>query len=230
MKKIDCWTLAGKVLPHTTRVLLYGPPGTGKSHFALTQGLARKQNVFSLTLTEETPAAEIRGHYIPKGQEFQFHKGPGIQAWEQGARLVINEIDHASGDLMSILLAVLDDPELAVLTLPSGETVKPKGPVKYIATMNGEPKDLPEPLRDRFDVKINCDHVHPGALERLPDDLKKAAAGTVSITDDRQASVRVWLSYANLREHLDDDTALIACFGEHAEQVKSALKLSKKRA
>lgn len=229
-KQLDCWGLAEKVLPHTPRVLLYGVPGTGKSHFALTKGLEENQDVFSLTLTEETPAAEIRGHYVPKGQEFVFHYGPGIEAWKNGARLVINEIDHASGDLMSILLAVLDDPELACLTLPNGETVKPQGPVKYVATMNGVPKDLPDPLQDRFDVKINCDRIHPGALTRLPADLRGPAAGTVVIPDSRGASVRVWLSFANLREKLGEEIAGMACFPENWDEVKTALKLAKKKA
>ena len=35
--------------------------------------------------------------------------GVGIQAWKDGARLDINEIDHAGTDVMSCLHAILDD-------------------------------------------------------------------------------------------------------------------------
>jgi MoxR-like ATPase len=228
VKLVDCWTLVEKVLPYSERLLLYGVPGTGKSRLAQGHGLKRDEQIFSVTLTEETPAAEIRGHWIPKGETYEFHDGAGIAAWRKGTRLVINEIDHASGDLMSILLAILDDPEIAMITLPSGETVRPTKGFRAIATMNGKPEDLPEALRDRFPVRVDCDKVHPGAIARLPKDLQKPAAGTVAIPDSRGKSVRGWLAFAALRDSVGEELALQAVFQEDANEVGKALKLNRK--
>ena len=67
MKKnnaVTCWDVVSAVLSSTNRVLLHGPSGTGKTFAACRLGLTGdQQKVFSITLTEETPAAELRGHY-----------------------------------------------------------------------------------------------------------------------------------------------------------------------
>ena len=43
----------------------------------------------------------------------------GIQAWREGALLVINEIDNASEDILNYMYQLLDDPKLASIQLPS---------------------------------------------------------------------------------------------------------------
>ena len=80
---------------------------------------------YSVTLTPDTPAAELRGHYIPVGSDFKWQDGPAISAWRYGGRLVVNEIDHAGGDALSFLLVCLDSDSTACLTLPTGEMVRP---------------------------------------------------------------------------------------------------------
>lgn len=232
----DCWEVAEAVMTVTPRVLLRGKPGTGKTYHAVHAGLGEDQKVYTVTMTEETPAAELRGHYVPKGDEFVWTDGPAILAWREGARLVINEIDRSSEDVLSLMYAILDDPDFAELTLPTGEKVKPKKGFQVIATMNGVPDDLPDALQDRLPVDIEITDVNPEAIKRLPEDLREPAKNTaLAKTSERGISIRMWLEFASLREKLpellqDDEAGLSiaaqAIFGEKANQAMTALSIS----
>lgn len=222
----ECWELVRLVAAHVRRLLLFGVPGTGKTHAALRLGVGTDQRVFSITVTPETPAAELRGHFVPSGDHFVWMDGPAIAAWRSGGRLVLNEIDHAGGDLLSFLLVLLDDPGSARITLPSGEVVTPAPGFSVVATMNGEPEALPPALRDRFVATIEIDAVAPGALERLPHDVREAARATVALPEERRVSVRAWLEFAELRERTDERIAAVTVFGDRASEVLAALRMA----
>jgi midasin (ATPase involved in ribosome maturation) len=226
-EKPSCWAVLEAVAPHCSRVLLAGPPGTGKTVAAGRAGLRRSQRVYSITLTEDTPMAELRGHYIPTGRRFEWQDGPALAAWRDSARLVLNEIDRASGDVHTFCMALLDDPETAALTLPTGETVRPAPGFSVVATMNGEPgADLRPALRDRFPVVIAVDSIHPDALAALPEDLRNAAVGTTFVDEaDRRVSVRVWVEFGRLRALVGEPVAARACFGRRAEELLTVLRV-----
>lgn len=219
----ECWRTAEMVMPHCRRILLAGPPGTGKTRAACSVS----KDVINITLTEETPAAELRGHYIPKGNEFVWMDGPGTVAWRTGRAICLNEINRASADTMSYLLAFLDDPELAYMTLPSGETIRPLDGFRVIATMNGEANDLPPALEDRFPVKILIDRPHPGAVARLPQHLQSAAIEGVLLPEERRTSIRAWLAFVELSENVGDDLAAKAVFGDRGGDLLQAIKIAK---
>jgi MoxR-like ATPase len=225
---IACWDLADRVAPNVARLLLYGPPGTGKTRQGAKAWLGPAQRVFSITLTEETPAAEIRGMYVPVEGRFAWQDGAGVAAWRCGGRLVINEIDHASADALTLLMALLDDPETASLTLPTRETVRPAAGFTAIATMNGDPDTLPPPLRDRFPVAIHIDSVHPAALAMLPEHIRRAAQATVALPPERRISVRAWMAFAKLGEVVGEQVAAEAVFLARAGDVLDALRLARK--
>lgn len=234
---IATWELIDAVLGSTRRALFYGLPGTGKTYAASKRGLTEHQKVFEITLTEETPAAEIRGHFVPKDGDFIWMDGPGIRAWRAGARLVINEIDRASADCMSLLNALLDDPEFAELTLPTGEIVRPAPGFQVVATMNGEPDDLEPSLQDRFPVTIEINQVNPEAIAALEVDLRDAALNTSVLDGDRRVSIRAWMEYGNLRAKLADkmsprtaeEYAAQAVFGKRAASALMALRVDEEK-
>ena len=97
MSNNDCWKMISSVLGKSRRVLLHGPPGTGKTYSAVKQGtplnMEGQANVYQITMTEDTAAANLEGFYKPaKDGGFEWHDGIAIQAWRNGGRLVINEI------------------------------------------------------------------------------------------------------------------------------------------
>lgn len=226
-KGTDVWDVIESVTGVCDRVLLTGPPGTGKTFAALTLGVTPGQRVFALTCSEEMAAAELRGHYVPNGDRFVWQDGPAIAAWRCGGRLVINEVDKASGDAQTFLYAILDDRDSARLTLPTGEDVAPAAGFSVVATMNGDAEvDLPDALRDRFPVTIEVRAVHPNALAKLPADLRPAAErGVLAAESERRTSIRVWYVFAALRTAVGAETAAKACFGARAADVLNALKI-----
>ena len=221
------WDAIQAVLSKGMHVLLYGVPGVGKTHVA--SKTADGRPVYKVTLTEETAAAEMRGHYIPRGSEFVWHDGPGLMAWRNGGRLVADEIDRASGDLLTFMYGLLDDPSVAMLTLPSGESIKPMAGFQCIATTNCMELEsaLPPALLDRFSVRINIDELHPDALARLSPDLRLAAPATLKHEGVRRISYRQWSAFDGLRSATGDaDMAARAVFGDRATDVLNSIALA----
>src|SRR5206468_2925926 len=87
----SCWLLADKAIGRCDRVLLWGVSGTGKSWAARRANLNGSQ-VFSVSLTDYTPAAELRGHYGLVDGSYRWLDGPCVMSWRSGARLVLNEL------------------------------------------------------------------------------------------------------------------------------------------
>jgi hypothetical protein len=225
-KIISCWELCGKVVGNCDRVLLWGVSGTGKSWAARKFNL--KSEIFSVSLTDDTPAAELRGHYGLVEGSYKWLDGPCTMAWRRGCRLALNELEKASGDAQTYLLGVLDDLEIAQQTLPTGETLCPQQGFHVVATMNGNPEtDLLPALRDRFPVCIHIDQVSPEALAKLPDNLQKVAKNSGIVADvQRRISVRAWNEFAKLRNSLGDELASECIFGARSKDVLNALKLA----
>ncbi len=231
MKMDLTWTEINKVLPELDRALLTGPPGVGKSHVALNSA-ARTQKVFSVTLTEDSTVADLIGFHTlvdgDKGSVIEWHDGPVLSAWREGGLLVVNELHRAIGAVQNIMLAVLDDQNLAQLTLPSGETVRPAKGFRCICTANEAMEVLDPALQDRLCVEIFITKPSAAALKALGDTKLSKACENSYARNPVQFPYRSWQRYAQLRDKLkNNDLAGKLVFGPNWSEVKTATAVAK---
>jgi MoxR-like ATPase len=224
------WALVERILglSQVRTVYLYGPPGVGKTYVAYRSGRV-ENGVWSITLTEDTPASELRGHWLPRGREMVWHDGPFTAAMRAGARLVVNEVTHASPDVHSLLHPVLESLETAQLTLPTHETVRPAPGFHVVCTDNAPPQSLPPALCDRFDCVLPISGPHPAALARLSEPLRQAAERCLALEEERRIGLRAWLAIEALRAELGLESACLAVLGpERGAQVWDGLALAER--
>ena len=219
----SCWRdLADVLAAGISRVLLYGPSGTGKTYAALHHGVG---NVASerLVCTEDLTSGEITGTWMPVGENrWEWREGPAIRAWRGtgglGGRLVVDEVDRASGDALSTLLAVTDSPESARWRNPeTSEWVRPGPQFSVVMTTNVDDlDDIAPSLRDRFPVSIRIDRPPITALASLSADLRAPALAGSLGPASRRVSLRSFYAFDELRRHLGPTRAAQLVFGDDA--------------
>jgi MoxR-like ATPase len=221
----SCWRdLADELAAGLSRVLLYGPPGTGKTFGALHQGIGAGF-AERLICTEDLTSGEITGTWMPTSEHrFEWLEGPAIRAWRgvegRGGRLVLDEIDRASGDALATLLAITDSPESARWRNPETlEWVRPGREFSVIMTSNIEDlEDIPRALRDRFPVRIYVDRPHPSAVATLSSDLRAPALSGSLGPEHRRVSLRSFYAFDELRRHHGAARAAQLVFGDDTAQ------------
>jgi MoxR-like ATPase len=214
------------------RVLLYGPPGTGKTYAALHHGVTHGY-AERLVCTEDLTSGEITGTWMPSREgHFEWREGPAIRAWRgsdgTGTRLVLDEVDRASGDALSTLLLMTDSPESARWRNPETlEWVQPGSSFSVVMTSNIESlDDIPGALLDRFPVRVRVDQPHPAALARLSSDLRGPALSGSLGPEDRRVSLRSFYAFDELRQHHGAERAARLVFGDDvATSVLDALRV-----
>jgi MoxR-like ATPase len=221
----QCWRdLADVMAAGISRVLLYGPPGTGKTHAALRFGVSDAA-AERLVCTEDLTTGEITGTWMPAGDgRWEWRVGPAIRAWRenagQGGRLVVDEVDRASGDALSTLLAVTDSPDSARWRNPETSKWLSPGPqFSVVMTTNLEQlDDIPAALRDRFPVAIRIDRPHPASVQTLSSDLRSCALAGSLGDPARRVSLRSFYAYDQLRTAVGPESAARLVFGESNAQ------------
>jgi hypothetical protein len=187
-----------------------------------------------LVCTDDMTAADVTGAWMPtSGGTFEWLDGAAVRAWRgdgtRGGRLVVDEADRASGDVLALLLAVCDTDGSARLDHPgTGEALVPNDGFSVVITANLEdPEELPASLRDRFPVAIEIDVPHPDAVLQLPEDLRDAAAALCAAPAPRRASLRAFYAFARLREFVEPDRAVRLAFGPaRCDDVADALTIN----
>lgn len=207
------------------RALLYGPPGTGKTYAGLTMKPAHQQ-AYRLICTDEMSTADITGLWQPNGDRFTYNEGLAVKAWRHGARLVIDEINRANGDVLSLLLAFTDTVASSSWQNPeTGETITPTAGYSVVLTMNGEPDDLEPALLDRFAIRLKISQPHPDALATLPEYLRQPAARLAQL-DEHRASLRAFQVIAQLEQTYGLRRAIELVLPHHADAFTDALAVA----
>jgi len=228
----ECWQAFEDCLNSgIDRVILYGPSGIGKTYAGLTMGNT-EGGAFRLVCTEDMTNMDVTGAFMPSADKgFQWVNGSAIKAWEgngiTGGRLIVDEVDKASGDVFATLLAMLDSPESATWEHPeTGRIVRPREGFTAIMTTNLENmEDLPTALSDRFPIRIRINAPHPTALEAISPDLREFAV-RMADAGERRISLRAFMAFDKLRKSLGDERAAKLTFHDRAESLLDAIAIN----
>jgi MoxR-like ATPase len=222
-----CWQDVESVLnAGIDRVILYGPPGTGKTYAGLHYGNV-ENGAYRIICNEDMTSADITGYMKPSGNEWRWIDGQAVKAWDRGARVVADEINLASGDVLSLMLAMFDTPESAEWEHPeTGQVHRPQQGFSVVMTTNVEDMDeLPQALKDRFPVAIRIDKPHPSALMTLSPDLRNAAMASADADGSRRFSMRAFKAFDTLRKSVDDSEAARLIFGYRSSDILDAIRV-----
>lgn len=226
-----CWQDVHDVLEAgVDRLILFGPPGVGKTYAGLHYGNVER-GAYRVPCTEDMTTAEVTGHWLPAGNdEWVWRDGAAVKALRNGARVILDEVDKASGDVLSALLAVTDTPESISLEHPGLDgIVRASDGYSVVCTTNVEDmRDLPEALVDRFPVRLRINEPHPDALAGLSPDLRNYAKRAADL-GERRISLRQFQAFDRLRKGLGDERrAASLIFGDKtAEAVLDAIAIDK---
>jgi MoxR-like ATPase len=186
---------------------------------------------FRLVCTEDMTNMDVTGTFLPDGKGgTKWLDGSALKAWAgngiKGGRLIVDEIDKASGDVYATLLAMLDSPESASYEHPdTGRIHRPNAGFSAIMTTNVENMgELPTALTDRFPIKIRINEPHPSALLRLSPDLRDFAR-RMADAGDRRISLRAFLAYDTMRKTLGAERSAQLTFGDRAQSILDAIKI-----
>jgi MoxR-like ATPase len=226
----ECWQDVNDILASgINKLILFGPPGTGKTFAGLTFGNV-SAGAHRLICNEDMTSADVTGHFKPSGDgTWKWQDGTVIKAWQgdgiNGGRVVADEIDRASGDVLSQLLAMFDSEESASWEHPeTGRILKPKNGFSVFMTTNIEDmRELPNALKDRFPVAVRINTPHPDALTMLSPDLRGAAAASADADKDRRFSIRAFVAFDTLRKTVSVEKAARLTFGKHYQSVLDAI-------
>ena len=114
-------------------VYISGPSGNGKTMMVEQSAAKAKVPFLRVQITPETDEADLIGGFRLINGETVFCKGPVIKAMEEGALLLIDEIDRGTNKIMCLQGVLEGKP---VLIKKTGETVKPADGFNVIATAN----------------------------------------------------------------------------------------------
>lgn len=149
----EIWEQAITAILQGENILLVGPKSTGKNLLANNLSSLFNRPNWNVSLNINTDEAQLIGVDTFKNQEVIFRDGPITAAAKIGGFVVLDEINMAKNEALSILHSTLDDRK--ILDLPGYDLIKLHPMTRFIATMNYGylgTRELNEALVSRFMV------------------------------------------------------------------------------
>ncbi|AJV76513.1 Mdn1p [Saccharomyces cerevisiae YJM450] len=136
-KTVSSLRQLGRKIQNSTPIMLIGKAGSGKTFLIneLSKYMGCHDSIVKIHLGEQTDAKLLIGTYTSgdKPGTFEWRAGVLATAVKEGRWVLIEDIDKAPTDVLSILLSLLEKREL---TIPSrGETVKAANGFQLISTV-----------------------------------------------------------------------------------------------
>ena len=119
-------------------LLITGPAGSGKTSIvkAFARSLGKASSMITLHLNDQTDAKLLLGLYTSSGDPNSFRWQPGVltTAVQQGHWVLIEDLDRAPNEVISVLLPLLERNELMVPNL--GGSIRPARGFRLLATVS----------------------------------------------------------------------------------------------
>jgi MoxR-like ATPase len=144
-------------------VLIIGETGSGKTH--LVRYVAKTMNVpyMRVNMNGGWTPEDFAGQYVPNPNpgldepKYLWQDGRLVEFMKNGGIFVVDEINMAPADILSMLHSVTDDERQIVITQNKGEIVTAHPNFWFVATMNPDyegTKPLNLALKDRFRIIV----------------------------------------------------------------------------
>ena len=148
-------------------LLICGDKATGKNVLAENLAWIFGRPIYNISFHVNTDSNSLIGTDTFKDNEVQLRKGPIYQCAQYGGFGILDEINMAKNDAVSVLHATLD--YRRIMDVPGYDRVKLHPATRFIATMNygyAGTKELNEALVSRFMV-INMPSLTRDRLEQI---------------------------------------------------------------
>ena len=193
-------------------IYISGLSGNGKT-FMVEQACAKlKKEFIRVQINPETDEDDLIGGFRLVNGETVFSKGPVLKAMENGAILLLDEIDRATNKIMCLQGILEGKP---VLVKKTGEVVEPAPGFNIIATANTKGKGsedgrftaasiIDEAFLERFTISI--DQQYPSAAIEKKIVTKHFEKFGVNINDDIEEFTSKLIDWADIiRKTFFDD-------------------------
>jgi len=163
----EVWKKALTALLAGENILLVGPKATGKNVLAENLAAVFNRPQWDISFYLNTDAASLIGTDTFKNGEVSFRSGPICQCAAEGGFGVLDEINMAKNESLSVLHATLDFRR--IIDVPGYERISLAPGTRFIATMNygyAGTRELNEALASRFMV-INMPIISGENLKKL---------------------------------------------------------------
>ena len=193
-------------------IYISGLSGNGKT-FMVEQACAKlKKEFIRVQINPETDEDDLIGGFRLVNGETVFSKGPVLKAMENGAILLLDEIDRATNKIMCLQGILEGKP---VLVKKTGEVVEPAPGFNIIATANTKGKGsedgrftaasiIDEAFLERFTISI--DQQYPSAAIEKKIVIKHFEKFGVNVNDDIEEFTSKLIDWADIiRKTFFDD-------------------------